>query len=269
MKKFLIVLLWLPWNIYAQNFPFESGARNIGLANSAMCITQVWSINNNQAALAFVKNPEIGVFYTNRFLLKELGSQSLAFVYPTNIGALGASLDYFGYDQQSELQLGLAYAKKLNEYLSLGIKFNYLQYQQFEYYGNTRAIVAEISLYSKPHEQILIGFHVYNPTRSKFNTRIEKYAPTLFNFGAAYVLNSQLLISTQVSKSLDYPMTYKMGIEFEIKESLFLRTGFNIQPSAYFIGVGFDFKTIRFNIAFSYQDRLGISPASSLSHEFK
>lgn len=269
MKKFLIVLLCLPWNIYAQNLPFESGARSVGVANSAMAISQVWSVNNNQAALAFLKNPEIGVFYTNRFLLKELGSQSLAFAYPTKLGALGVSLDYFGYDQQSELQVGLAYAKKLNEYFSLGVKFNYLQYQQLEFYGNTRAIVVEVGLLSRPYEKLIVGFQVYNPTRSKFNTDIEKYAPTILNFGAAYVPSSKLLLSAQVSKNIDYPMIYKMGIEFEIKESLFLRTGFNIQPNAYFMGIGFDFKTIRFNLAFSYQDRLGISPASSLSYEFK
>jgi len=269
MKKFLVVLLWLPLTLCAQNLPLESGGRSIGLANSAMAVSQVWSVNTNQAALAFLEKPEVGLFYTNRFLLKELGSQSLVFAYPSKFGVLAASVDYFGYSQQSEMQVGLAYAKRLSTYLSLGFKFNYLQYQQVEFYGKTRAIVAELSLLAKPYDKVILGFHVYNPNRSKFNTRVEKFAPTIFNFGAAYVPNSQLLISAQVSKNLEYAMTYKMGIEFELKDRLFLRTGFNVQPNAYFLGVGFDFKGVQFNLAFSYQNSLGLSPASSLSYEFK
>ena len=269
MKNILILLLLIPILSYSQNIPFESGAKNVGMGKSALAVSQVWSVNNNQGGLGFLENPEVGAYYTNRFLLKELSSQSVVAAFPTKFGNLGLSIDYFGYSQQSEIQFGLAYAKKLNKYISLGVKFDYLQYQQAEEYGNTRAIVAELGVLSHPYENIYIGAHVYNPTMSKFNTAVEKFAPTIFSFGLAYIPDPLVSLTAQVDKSLNYDATYKMGVEMNLKEALYLRAGINLHPNAYYLGLGYYFKNIKFDFAFSYQDVLGISPASSFGYEFK
>jgi hypothetical protein len=268
MKTLLYLLVCLPLLIEAQNIPFSTGASDAATGNSSLAVSRVWSVNNNQGGLGELENPEVGLYYTNRFMLKELGLQSLVVAYPTKIGNWGASVDYFGYSEQSEMQLGLAYAKKLNKYISLGLKFNFLQYQQAEVYGNTHAIVAEFGIVSNPYENIYVGAHVYNPSRSKFNTAIEKYAPTIFNLGIAYRPDPMICLTAQVDKAIEYDLVYKAGVEMTLKESLYLRAGINIQPNAYYLGLGYYFKNIKFDFAFSYQQTLGVSPASSLSYEF-
>ena len=269
MRKFLLIILLLPFVAFSQNIPFESGGKNVGMGNSTMTVAQVWSVNNNQGGLGYLENPEIGIYYTNRFLLKELSSQSLVFAYPTKFGNIGASVEYFGYSQQSELQLGLAYAKKFNKYISLGVKFDYLQYQQLEEYGNTHAVIAEVGILSHPYKNIFIGAHVYNPSRSKFNTSVEKYAPTIFSVGIAYIPDPLVSLTAQIDKDINYSPTYKVGVELNLKESFYIRSGINLSPNAYFLGLGYYFKNIKFDIAFSYQQVLGISPASSFGYEFK
>lgn len=269
MRRFFIISLILPLFSFSQNIPFESGGRNVGMGKSSSAISQVWSINNNQGGLGFLENPEIGIYYTNRFLLKELSSQSFVFAYPTKYGNLGISIDHFGYTQHSEMQIGLAYAKKLNKYISLGLKFDYLQYQQPEEYGNARAILAEFGIFSNPYDGIFVSAHIYNPTRAKFNTSIEKYAPSIFSFGLAYKPDPLVCLTAQIDKNLIYSTVYKMGVELNLKESLYIRAGLNISPNAYYMGLGYYFKNIKFDLAFSYQEVLGISPASSLGYEFK
>ncbi len=269
MNKLLLIVFLLPLTLFSQNIPFEGGAKSVGMGKSTIALSQVWSINNNQGGLGFLENPEIGVYYTNRFLLKELSSQSIAYAYPTKYGNLGLSIDFFGYSQQSEMQFGLAYAKKFNKYLSLGLKFDYLQYQQPEEYGNTHAVVAELGIMSHPYQNIYIGAHIYNPSRSKFNTAVEKFAPTVFGFGLAYTPDPMVSLTAQVDKNLDYSTTYKAGVELNISKALFLRVGVNLYPNAYYLGLGYYFKNIKFDFAFSYQNVLGVSPASSLGYEFK
>ena len=269
MKKILLLLVLCPLFVFSQNIPFESGGRSQAMGESSLAISDVWSVNNNQGGLGYLENPEIGLYYTNRFLLKELSSQSFVFAYPTKYGNIAASVDYFGYAQQSEIQLGLAYARKFNKYISLGVKFDYLRYQQIEEYGSTQAILAEIGIISHPYKNIYVGAHVYNPSRSKFNTAIKKYAPTIFSIGLAYVPDKMVSLTAQVDKGIDYAATYKMGVELNLKQSLYIRAGINVSPNAYYLGLGYYFKNIKFDLAFSYQQILGVSPASSLGYEFK
>ena len=122
---------------------------------------------------------------------------------------------------------------------------------------------------SHPYENIFVGVQVYNPTMSKFNTTVEKFAPTIFSFGLAYTPDPLVSLTAQVDKSLIYDAIYKMGVEMNLKEALYLRAGINLHPNAYYLGLGYYFNNIKFDLAFSYQDVLGVSPASSLGYEFK
>jgi long-subunit fatty acid transport protein len=122
------------------------------------------------------------------------------------------------------MQLGLAYAKKLNKYISLGVKFDYLQYQQPQEYGNTHAIIAEVGILSHPYDNIFIGAHIYNPSMSKFNTSVEKYAASIFSVGIAYIPDPLVKLTAQVDKDLNYSATYKVGVELNLKESFYIRS---------------------------------------------
>lgn len=266
--KLFILFFFLTLFSRGQNIPFENGAANNGLGNSSLAMSNIWSINNNQAALSYLKNPEIAIYYTNRFLLKELSSQSIAYAHPTSFGTWAMAIDYFGYNQHSEFQIGLAYAKKFNEYISLGARFNYLQYQQTAEYGNTHTVLAELGILSHPNENIFIGAHIYNPSMAKFDTNVPESAPTIMSIGLAYLIDDATKLLFQIDKNIRKNTTFKMGAELNLKKAIYLQAGINILPNAFFIGLGYNYKNIRFNIAFSYQQMLGVSPSSSFSYQF-
>ncbi len=269
MRKVLLILWMLPSVLQAQYLQNGMGARNEGLAKSTIAVPHLWSISNNPSGIAYLKSPEIGVFYTNRFLMKELSTQSIAAVYPSKWLNIGLSVEHFGYSELSELQAGLAVAKTFNKYFSLGFKFNYLEYRQAEVYGTARAFLVQIGLTSNPIKDIYIGAHIYNPSRAKFNTLVSQYVPTIFSLGAAYKPDRMVGLTAQIDKSLEAELTYKMGVEFNVTESLYIRAGVNVKPNAYFLGVAYYFKNIRLDIAFSHQQVVGISPSASMGYVFE
>ena len=148
------------------------------------------------------------------------------------------------------------------------MRFNYLQYQQTAEYGSTQAILAELGILSHPNDNIFIGAHIYNPSMAKFNTNIPQSAPTIMSIGIAYLIDDATQILFQIDKNIRQQTTFKVGAELNLKKTLYLRAGINILPNAFFLGVGYYYKNIRFNIAFSYQQMLGLSPASSFSYQF-
>ena len=67
----------------------SSGARSLSLGNANVTLHDLWSANNNQAGLAYVKEFGIGIAYENRFGLSELGLKTLNMAVPIKFGTLG------------------------------------------------------------------------------------------------------------------------------------------------------------------------------------
>jgi len=122
---FLLVFLFIYLISYSGNDNYPTGSRSASMGNSSVTLSDVWSTHHNQAGLAGLTKPTIGFHHENRFIVKEYGLQSLAFVLPTNSGNFGISLSYFGYSKYNESKIGLGYAKKLSDKISFGVQLDY------------------------------------------------------------------------------------------------------------------------------------------------
>src|ERR1039458_1023996 len=109
MKRLFLFLQLLIFNfqilIASDNSPL--GARSSGMANASVSLADVWSVQNNQAGLGFVRDISAGVFYDNRFLLNELSMRAGAFAFPVKGGTFGLCISNFGYSLYSENKYGL------------------------------------------------------------------------------------------------------------------------------------------------------------------
>src|ERR1700690_928414 len=98
MKKFLLLtLLFNSTFSIAGNEDQVYGARSGALGNASVTLSDAWSTVNNQAGLGFVKSIDVGTFYENRFMLKQLSSQAFALALPVKGGTFGLSYSSFGY----------------------------------------------------------------------------------------------------------------------------------------------------------------------------
>ena len=96
----IIITLFIFLGLYttgmSQNEWVAHGGRSAAMGLSSAAVSDFWSVNNNQAGMAFYDKTAAGVYFENRFMIKELGTQTGAFTLKTKFGVLGATVGYSG-----------------------------------------------------------------------------------------------------------------------------------------------------------------------------
>lgn len=271
-KKSYFIILFLALgffkNLNASNDKFSAGAREAALANSAVTINDIWAVFHNQAALADMNNPAIGIYHERRFMVSQLSYQAISLALPVKGGVFAACYSSFGYSLYRETNAGLAYAKKLARGFSAGIQIDYLHTYVAQEYGRSGTMTVEGGLLAEPFPNFLIGAHVFNPVRQSISKQDEEKLPTLFTMGCSYRFFNKVIIACETEKDLIHKAVFKSGVEFELTENFFLRTGISTQPVYYSFGLGYSFKKIMIDIALTRHQILGYTPHFSMSYTF-
>jgi len=274
-KIYLFICLtetFLNENSSAVNDNWLSGARFSAMGNIGVMCPDLWSVSHNQAGLGFYNYLAAGVHHENRFAVAEFSFNSVAFTLPTQTGTFGLSFSCFGYSSYHENKAGLAFGKSLNKWFSAGIQFDYLNTYVADETGNINSMAIEAGIIAKPVKDLSIGVHIYNLTGSHFNgLSIKERIPVIFSLGAGYNYQDKLFIAIETSKDLEMrPALYKAGLEYRIKNFLFIRTGITIgEFISNSFGLGIALKKIKADVAFSHQQIIGYTPHFSIQYWFR
>lgn len=242
------------------------GSRAGAMGNTGVSLVDIWSVFNNQAALAYIEYPSLGLHHENRFISPDLSFSALSFVYPVKPGTLGLSVKRLGFTEFSQTKAGLAYGMKLAPRFSAGVQINMHNVNASGVYGQTSAFSVEAGLYYTPSKSMSVGIHVVNPSRSKIHT--DERIPTIINLGVAYKLGDKVILTGAAEKNIDKDPNFKMGLEYTPINNLFFRTGFSTNPSLLGFGLGYRYRGLHFDFAFSKHQYLGYTPQVSLSYIF-
>ncbi|HAD97754.1 MAG TPA: hypothetical protein DCG19_10135 [Cryomorphaceae bacterium] len=267
MKRIWILLLFPCW-VSAQNYGNLSGGRSAAMAHSSVAIEDVWAAHHNQAALAWLKKPEMGLSYENRYFLKDLAIGNSAFVYPTEWGTLGLSMSYFGFELYNQSKFGLNYSRAFGRFFSFGLQVNYENFYVSEGTTTSGAVTYEAGIIGKPLPGLNIGFHIYNPTSQLKNTLTEETLPYIGRLGVRYEFSKDAALHAEVRKQQELPERYALGFEYRLIEILSLRTGAALQPLTNTFGLGLKFASFRTDLAYEYAQVLGSNATISLQYEF-
>ncbi len=245
------------------------GARQAGLNHSSVALSDFWSIQNNQAGMALIKNLSVGVAYENRFLVPQMGTANLALIYPSKFGNMGISMSYFGYALYHEMKVGLAYARSFGPWLRVGVQLDYLQTGLGDIYGSRSNVTFELGMQSDVNAHLTFGVYVYNPVRVKFSDYANEKIPAVFRFGAAYHFSNKLLTTVEIEKNTDFqPVILRGGIEYNVKKQFFFRVGFGTAQDIFSFGFGWNKKHMQFDIGTTMHQSLGFSPQTSFVFDF-
>jgi hypothetical protein len=271
MKKIIIISIFSLFFFAAWadgDHPYV-GARSAGMAGVSLTHNDEWAVFNNQAAMALVPKPVVGIYYENRFFLKQTGYGALAFSMPALSGNVGFSLSHFGYSMYNENTVGVAFAKELFKYVAMGVKLDYIFVHQPLDYGNRNALTFEIGMLVTPMPDLKFGIHVYNPMQNTFLGYSNEYLPACLAVGSAYTFSKKLTISAEAEKVLHLqPMIFRFGLEYKAVNGLALRTGFSTYPVKAAFGLGFVKEHFAIDIAYSWHQILGSTPHISLAYVF-
>lgn len=267
---FFLLLLFLLRELNADNENWPLGAKQAGMGFSGTTLIDTWNSSHNQAAMAFHEVPSMGLFYEQRFFIKEMSLQAFTFTLPTKgSGTFAIDGSYFGYSEYNEAKIGIAYGIALNNNFSIGAKISYNNTHFEEIYGNTGNAVADISFFSRLFEKLYIGGHIYNLTRSKLAIYNDERIPTIIYLGIGYKITERLFSTFELEKNIEFKPIYKFGFDYNLFNNLNVRIGANTSPNYLTFGLGYKINKIRADLSFSYHQILGFTPHIGFVYNFK
>lgn len=258
-----------PYQIKATGGNLPTGANAAGMSNAVVMYPSLWSVFHNQAGLAWLQNPAVGLSYGNEYFVSELSTMGLAAAYPTNSGTFGLSMSYFGFSQYNETKFGLAYAKKLGQNFAAGIQLDYFNTHIGEDYGNKGIPVAEIGIMAQPITNLWIGMHLFNPWQAKLADYNDERLQSALRFGVGYHFTDHVIWTVETEKSLEQKAVFRSGIDYKIIEQLSLRAGVQNNPQNISFGIGYAFKGLQMDFGFSHDYVLGFTSKLSLIYSFE
>jgi hypothetical protein len=268
VKKIIFILLFSTSFVHAQVYP-QIGARANGLGGAALLLDDVWSVYNNPGALGALEKSAVGVSYENRFLLKEMSSQSLAFGYHTeNAGNFGIHFQQYGFNLYREMQGGISYGMEFVEDFSGGISLNYHRIALGDVYGAKNSVSASLGLMYSMNDELSFGMRVLNVNRARLSSVEDERLPTTFSLGAIYNFSEKAFWSLEAEKDLINPLNIRSGIEVRPHEILALRLGMNSYPFQASFGFGLKFSNFHLDMATQWHVQLGLSPSAGIHYEF-
>ncbi len=252
----------------AQSVRRPIAAPYIGLGAYSINHVDAFSFTSNQAALAQMKNAAIGVYGENRFLLNATNMYSAVVIMPTTEGNFGIQIDYFGFKNYNESQIGIAYARSLGRKLDIGVKFNYYSFRIPTYQGSS-AVNFEMGVIAHPTDKLNVGFHFYNPVGGNLSKTNNEKLSSIYKFGIGYEASESFLVSAEIVKQEDLPVNVNAGIQYNFQKQFFVRAGINSENGSPYAGAGLSWNNIRLDVSTSYHAQLGLSPGIMLIVNFK
>lgn len=270
MKKLFLFLQFIIFNsqfsIASDNSPL--GARSSGIANASVSLADVWSVQNNQAGLGFVRDISAGAYYDNRFMISQLSMKVGAFAFPVKGGTFGLCVSNFGYTFYSENKYGFAFGKAFGDKFSAGIQMDYLTTKIAEY-GTKSVPAAEFGIMAKPLKNLTIGVHVFNLTKAKLVSYNDERIPTIMRLGLNYKFSEKVFLAGETEKDIDKKAIMKAGLEYRPIKELYLRAGIATNPSLSCFGIGVVLKIFRLDLSTTYHSVFGLSPQIGLNYLFE
>jgi hypothetical protein len=256
---------------FSAHDPVSKGAKSAAMGGASVASNDFWGVFNNPAVNSYIRDISAGVYFENRYMLKELSYRGLGVLLPVaQHDAFALNVQQFGYAQFQESKVGLAYSKKFGESFAAGLQFDYLNTFIGEGLGSKHSYTFEFGLYSKFNKKLSLGFLAFNPARMKltdYNGYVD-YIPVVLKLGARYAFSERVSAISEVEKDIYRDAVMRLGIDYKLSEILYFRGGLSTGVVAYSFGMGVHYNNFMFDISTSVHQVLGPSPQVSLMYSF-
>ena len=236
-----------------------------GLGRSGLSIEDAGAIYNNQAGLSGIKHWVADVSIEQRFNLQDLTSLQVSFANRFGFGTLGVLFSQFGSEIYNEQLYGLVYGRQLSKTVSLGGIFSVLGFNN-QTFGSRYTATAGIGSNVKLNQAFTLSAHIFSPFQVEITENNE--VSTRFRVGVTYKPSLKVSVFGEIDKLLNRTQwEYKLGIMYQVVQSLYLQAGFNPNAELYSFGLRYNvFRDFSIRGAGMVHQVLGLTPALSLSY---
>jgi hypothetical protein len=267
MKRVKITGLLLMFGILFNGSPAYSqttlGARAVALGQATSALPNCsWSVFENVAMIN--EDRAHASFFAMRYYgLSALTDIAAVITYPTRFGIVGGGGHRFGNHLFNKSRIRLIYENSY-QHFHFGAALNYSHAMEGGGYGSYGAIGIDIGIAALLTKDLWIGAKATNINQPAYG-RTESYRedlPRNLSVGISYQLSGVALFTTDVVKDVDFPLSYRAGIEVKIIENLKARAGITTAPQTFSAGFGYNTRTVGADIVVQKHSEgaLGYSP---------
>src|SRR6056297_985055 len=239
------------------------GAKSISMGQAGVALPESeWSIFNNTALLSTERNTVS--FYGFRYIgLSEITDMAAAATVQTKAGTIGAGVHRYGFNLFHENRFLLTYKDRRDKF-HYGLSVSYNHVFQGKDYGSAAAFGLNLGLAAEITESFWMGARATNVNQPSYGDTNEEL-PRELAAGLSFQPSSSAQITAEIVKDINFPLSFRTGLEFEIFTSFFTRAGISTKPSTYAFGFGYGTERWAVNFALQQHNPLGMSPALDLS----
>lgn len=216
------------------------GARPLALGQATTALPgNPWAVFENPAMLSDEQR-SVSFFAIRYYGLPELTDVAAAVVYPTKIGVLAAGAHHFG-NVFSKTRIRVGYKNSWNRF-HYGVSINYNHIKQGGGYGSLGAVGINIGLAAVITDGLWIAAKATNINHPKYGTTvndIDEDLPRNLSIGFAYYFSNVALFTADVVKDVNFPVSFRSGVEIKIIDHLKARAGITTKPVTFAGGFGY------------------------------
>ncbi len=241
--------------IRAQSVSTQMGGRCAGLAYASATLSDEWSLLNNPAGIAGVRETKAASAYDLRPALPGADRMASIIVSPFLKGTAGGGFFRFGDDIYNEQMIVVGFAHSIG-ITSLGGRLAWTMYHAAGF-GILQALSASAGGRIQLTPEIIAAAWIENINQPRLGS---ERLPTVMTIGAAFRPDDRVSIMTEIQKDLAYETTFRAALEYIPHRRICFRTGVSLHPDFPFFGLGLRLKFLNVDYAANF------SPALSTSH---
>lgn len=226
----------------------------------------LFSVFNNQAALAQLKSKSVGLYGERRYLVEGLNNYLGLGAIETRTGCFGIELGYFGFSRFNQARAGLAYALALGSRMNMGVEFNYHSIN-IPGYGKASTLGIELGALFHLTEKLNAGMQISNPVGGKFGQAGREKLPAVYRGGIGFDPSREFFAGIEMVKEELMPAYLNAAIQYAGIPGVAIRTGFTSASNSWWMGIGYLWRSLRIGISIGFHPVLGITPGFFLLNQ--
>ena len=241
------------------------GAREIALGQATSALQDTdWSMFGNPALMSEDER-SVSFFGVRYFGFADVTDMAFAGSYPAKFGVIGVGAHRYGDDLFNENRLRLGYKNSFAGF-HFGAILNYSHVAFGGGYASAGAVGVDVGLAAPIVSDLWIGAKATNIKQPEYGSKNNEKLPRELSIGLSYQLSDIALFTSDVVKDVQFPISYRGGVEVSIIKNFVGRAGITVEPLTFAGGFGYSGDFWAVNVAVQrHEDRvLGYSPAIDL-----
>ena len=244
---------------------FAGNARQIAMGNIGSTSTGAGAMYSNPSGLVWDSHHILGSTYARHHFISELDRQFLNYSIARNNKAYAFLYNQMGDKRLLYRSFSLSYAQLFSDKFSLALRLGLSHVQFSDNYGNKTIFRADIGMLTKINEKLNLGFYIINAGRSILVSEYKERFENGILTGISYKSSELFKLELELEKYALQKVNFKLGLEYQVSNSFFLRGGFQSGLRRFSSGFGYMRKRFAIDSAIYYSHPVGYSVVLSLS----